>query len=245
MTMGVRPEETFPAVYEYERPAKNSTGCRWRRARVVLRSGRHQRGAVHHRHDDRRYDRHPDDHATGATATSYLVSYTRGSNWAVDTEYTVGVTAQDVYSRQLTESYTFRTAARIPEALAVTTTTLANGKVGVPFIPPDLAATGGVSPYTWITDGTSRRVDDPVKRYRDVGRATATFSGTITIRATDSATPTPATDNQDISFTVDAADIPGYPTIEIGTVPTPLWGLEARRTSQPATSCTSTLGRLR
>ena len=156
---------------------------------------------------------------TGATATSYLVSYTRGSNWAVDTEYTVGVTAQDVYSRQLTESYTFRTAAASPEALAVTTTTLANGKVGVPFIPPDLAATGGVSPYTWDNQTVlPAGLTIPSSGTGTWGVPTATFSGTITIRATDSATPTPATDNQDISFTVDAADIPGYPTIEIGTV---------------------------
>lgn len=149
------------------------------------------------------------------TQTSFFVQYTRPTDWAADTEYTIGVTAQDVYSNTLNESYTFHTATETPETLAVTTTTLTNGKVGDTYS-ATLAATGGVSPYTW--DNTTvlpAGLSIPPSGTGVWGVPTATFSGTITVRATDSVG---ATDNQDISFTVDAADIPGYPTIEVGTV---------------------------
>lgn len=150
------------------------------------------------------------------TQTAFYVQYTRPTDWTDNTTYTIGITAQDIYTNTLNETYTFRTATATPEVLAVTTTTLANAKVGDLYTPPALAATGGVTPYTWdnVTVLPAGLLI-PSSGTGSWGVPTATFSDNITIRATDSMG---ATDNQVISFTVDAADIPEFPTVEIGTV---------------------------
>ena len=154
---------------------------------------------------------------TGATAPSYLVTYTHGSDWTDNTLYTIAFSARDASAsgNLLEETWTFRTALAAPETLAVTTTTLSNGQVGVPYS-ATLSATGGVSGYTW--DNTTvlpAGLNVPSSGTGSWGVPTETFSGTITVRVTDAVG---TTDTQDISYTVDAAEVPEYPTVEIGTV---------------------------
>ena len=154
---------------------------------------------------------------TGATAPSYLVTYTHGTDWADNTIYTIAFSARDASAsgNLLSETWTFQTALAAPETLAVTTTTLSNGQVGVPFL-ATLAATGGVSPYTWDnTTPLPAGLNIPPSGTGSWGVPTATFSGNITVRVTDAVG---TTDTQVISLTIDAAAVPEYPTIEISTV---------------------------
>jgi hypothetical protein len=143
------------------------------------------------------------------------VTYTRPADWTVSTTYALAIGARDAYNNLMAESYTFATAAASPEALAITTTTLPNGTVGTPYSQP-LAATGGVSPYSW--DNTAPLPSGlSISPSGTITGTPITAGGptTVTFRVTDSASP-PVTDTQNIDITINAGS--GYPTVEIGTV---------------------------
>ena len=70
-----------------------------------------------------------------------------------------------------------------PQKLAVTTTSLPAGQVGVAYTAPQLAATGGVTPYTWSIDPSG----PPLPTGISLG-ADGTLSGTPTLASSSSPT---------------------------------------------------------
>jgi hypothetical protein len=87
--------------------------------------------------------------------------------------------------------------------LTITTSSLPNGQVGVAYS-ATLAATGGVTPYTWTRTGGS--LDglslDPATGIIS-GMPTAAVTGSmITFKVTDSSTPTPVTQIATLSLTI-------------------------------------------
>lgn len=90
-----------------------------------------------------------------------------------------------------------------PPALSITTSSLANGTVGVAYS-QSVAATGGTSPYTWaITAGTLVAGMSMNTAGLITGTPTTTGSPSITFRATDAVA---ATASKAISLTVNAAN---------------------------------------
>ena len=145
---------------------------------------------------------------TTSPSNAYLVSYTRGSDWADNTLYSLNIRATDVYSNALNETYTFTTALASPTALAITSTTLPDGTVGTSYS-QTLSATGGVSPYTW-DNTTALPAGLSISPNTGVVNGTPTVAGgptTVTFRVTDSAS-TPATDTQDIDITIGSGTWP-------------------------------------
>ena len=88
-------------------------------------------------------------------------------------------------------------------ALAVTTTSLPNAFINVPYS-ATLAASGGTPPYAWsITAGTLPA--GLTLSSAGVISGTPGKTGSVsnfTVKVTDSATPTPATATQALTFTV-------------------------------------------
>lgn len=143
-----------------------------------------------------------------ATATSYLVTYTRGSDWETDASYGIRFGATDIYGNVLDESYTFETVADTPVSLSIVTASLPNGRVGEVYAPTDnLAATGGTSGYTWDASGAMPTgVFIPPTGRGKWGMPIAAGTYTIPLRVTDSTGAT-ATDN--VSWTVDPPLVSG------------------------------------
>ena len=78
------------------------------------------------------------------------------------------------------------------------------GQVGEAITEFDLTASGGTPPYTWDADNLPPGVD--VASDGTVsGTPTAAGSFTVTATATDSAAPTPATDDVEFTFVIDPA----------------------------------------
>ena len=78
------------------------------------------------------------------------------------------------------------------------------GQVGVPITEFDLAATGGVSPYTWDATGLPGGIE--VAEDGTVsGTPTTEGDNTVTATVTDSASPTPTTDDETFEFNIAAA----------------------------------------
>jgi hypothetical protein len=91
-------------------------------------------------------------------------------------------------------------------ALAVTTTSLADGMVGTAYS-QTLAASGGTSPYTWsVTVGTlPAGLNLNASTGAISGTPTAAGTSTFTVTATDSTTPTHQTASKQLSITISAA----------------------------------------
>jgi hypothetical protein len=77
----------------------------------------------------------------------------------------------------------------IPSTLAVSTTSLPNGQVGVTFTPTNLTATGGTGPYTWVQTSSATFPPGLVVisngTISGIPTAAGTYSG-LTFRVTDS-----------------------------------------------------------
>ncbi|MHC4714965.1 MAG: Ig domain-containing protein, partial [Planctomycetota bacterium] len=92
-----------------------------------------------------------------------------------------------------------------PAALAITTSSLPDGQVGVAYS-ETLAATGGVTPYSWaVTVGSLPAGLSLNSSTGEIsGTPTAYETANFTVEVTDSDAP-PATDQQALSITVDPA----------------------------------------
>ena len=93
--------------------------------------------------------------------------------------------------------------------MSITTTTVPDATVGVAYSAP-LAATGGITPYTWaVTTGTlpAGLTLDPSTGVIS-GTPTTAGASSFTVMVTDSTTGTPQTDTQGLSITVVAAGTP-------------------------------------
>jgi hypothetical protein len=104
---------------------------------------------------------------------------------------TVSVTVMDSGSPQQTATKNLSlTVQSSAGPLAITTTSLANGQVGV-FYSQTLAATGGTGPYTWsvsfgrLPNGLSLNPSSGVIS----GTPTSSYGGFMTIQVTDSGSP--------------------------------------------------------
>jgi hypothetical protein len=92
-----------------------------------------------------------------------------------------------------------------PEDLVITTTSLPDGTEGVAYS-ETLAATGGVTPYTWAVISGSLPAGLSLNSGTGEISGTPTSSGTsnFTVEVTDSQTPTPDTDTQALSITINS-----------------------------------------
>jgi hypothetical protein len=100
----------------------------------------------------------------------------------------VSVRATD--SSQPAQTATATLTLTVNTPLTITTSSLAAGTVGQPYS-PSLAASGGVSPYTWAITSGSLPVGCNLNPATGAITGTPTVAGTssITVAATDSATP--------------------------------------------------------
>jgi Putative Ig domain len=78
-----------------------------------------------------------------------------------------------------------------PQPLKITTTTLPNGTLNVPYVTTTLQATGGVLPYTWTITSGSLPAGLTLNNGMISGTPTGTTTGTfnITVQVTDSEMP--------------------------------------------------------
>ena len=127
-----------------------------------------------------------------ATANATSVARTLADNDNNSTEFTVG--APDPQN----------SGPVTPAALEATSPGGKSGQVGSAITPLTLTATGGTSPYTWTATGLPAGV---TVASNGAISGTPTESGTfnVTATATDSATPTAATDDVTFTFTVSPA----------------------------------------
>jgi hypothetical protein len=94
-----------------------------------------------------------------------------------------------------------------PAPLSVTTTTLSNATVGLPYN-ASVQAAGGVLPYSWsLINGTSLPAGLQLNTSTGAITGTPTATGTtnFTVQVTDSNTPTAQTANKQLSITVNSA----------------------------------------
>ena len=118
----------------------------------------------------------------GDTAT---IDYTAPSSFS----NSVTITAKSVENPASTDSDTFTVVSSTPtNPPAVATSFLPSGAVGVTYITPPLAATGGTSPYTW-----------------SLSSAASTFPAGLTLGTDGSITGSPTTSGT-FNFTVQVAD---------------------------------------
>jgi hypothetical protein len=91
-----------------------------------------------------------------------------------------------------------------PATLVITTTSLSDGEVASSY-GETLAATGGVTPYSWSIDSGSLPAGVSLNATTGVISGTPTSSGTsnFTIKVTDSDSPTASTDTQALSIFID------------------------------------------
>jgi hypothetical protein len=106
-----------------------------------------------------------------------------------------------------------------PPALAITTTSLPNGQVGVAYSMP-LVATGGTGPYTWGVTGLPAGLSQSGATIS--GAPTAAGSPNVTIKVTDSESPTVSV-SETVVLTITAAPSPVFvvttslPSGQVGT----------------------------
>jgi prepilin-type N-terminal cleavage/methylation domain-containing protein len=94
----------------------------------------------------------------------------------------------------------------VNSAVTITTTSLPNGEVNVAYS-QTLAATGGVTPYTWSISSGSLPNGLSLNSSTGAITGTPTTAGTysFTVKVTDSASPTPGTATKALSITVNTA----------------------------------------
>ena len=130
---------------------------------------------------------------------------------AGSTTFTVRVT--DAAARTATQSLTLT----ISSSLAISTTTLPSGVVGVEYT-QQLAAAGGTTPYTWaVTSGTPPAGLSLSSSGILSGTPTTAGAATFTVQVTDAAS---RTDAQSLTLTVVSTLSVGTATLPDGTVGT-------------------------
>jgi hypothetical protein len=125
------------------------------------------------------------------------------------TALTFKVTDSGSPAQSQTVNLTLTISASAPPALAITTTSLPNGQVGVAYS-TSLAATGGTTPYTWsLTSGTlPAGLSLNTSTGAITGTPTATASATaLTFKVTDSGSPAQSK-TVNLTLTISAAAPP-------------------------------------
>ncbi|WP_322921767.1 ExeM/NucH family extracellular endonuclease [Nocardioides renjunii] len=152
----------------------------------------------------------------GTTTTSYegevVAPATRNSapattNATSISRKTAGTVVQDTDSNAAdfaTAATPSPTTTSVAGPLTVAQPGNKSGQADVPIAPFTLTATGGTSPYTWSATGLPAGVT-VAPNGAVSGTPTAPGIYTVTATATDSATPTAATDDVTFTFTVTAA----------------------------------------
>jgi hypothetical protein len=117
---------------------------------------------------------------------------------ATATPITFTVTDTEVPAKTNAKSLTLT----VSPALTITTVSLPNAQVGVPYIPPALAATGGVAPYTWsLVSGSLDGLTLNAATGVITGTPTAAVNATpLTFKVSDSFTP-PQTKSVNLTLT--------------------------------------------
>ena len=105
-----------------------------------------------------------------------------------------------------TESNSVKITVQPPQPLKITTTSLPNGTLGVPYLSTTLQAKGGVPPYTWSLTGTSGPLPAGLTLAANgtiSGTPTGTTTGKfpITVQVADSEVP-PMMPNAPLSITI-------------------------------------------
>ena len=111
----------------------------------------------------------------------------------------VVITVTDSASSPVSTSKTLNLTI-VPPGLAITTTSLVSGTVGVAYTAP-VVATGGVTPYTWSATGLPAPLVINATTGQITGTPTAPFSGNIVVSVTDSAS-SPTTATKTLSLTI-------------------------------------------
>lgn len=127
--------------------------------------------------------------ANPGTFTATLTSATYTSPASVTTQFTVSIQATSIAIP--TDTRTVTITITPPAALTIKTTALPNGTVGQAYS-AQLAATGGVTPYTWALSNTSGPLPTGLSLAATgvvSGTPTQTGSFTINAQVTDSETP--------------------------------------------------------
>lgn len=127
--------------------------------------------------------------ANPGTFASTLTSATFTSPGSVPAQFTVSIQATSIAIP--TDTRTVTITITPPAALTITTTSLPNGSVGQAYS-AQLAASGGVTPYTWALSSTSSALPAGLSlASTGVVSGTPTQTGSVTINAqvTDSETP--------------------------------------------------------
>jgi hypothetical protein len=124
-------------------------------------------------------------------------------------DFTVGVTVTDSFTP--TNSDSKNLALKVYPALAVTATTLPEGKVGDPYS-ATLEATGGKPPYTWDVTGLPAGLSFDAAGTIS-GNPTEAFDDTVGVTVTDSFDPTNS-DSKDLALKV-------YPALAVTTTTLP------------------------
>lgn len=110
-------------------------------------------------------------------------------------------------------TYNFTVEVASPEALAVTTTTIANGTEGAAYS-ATVSATGGTSPYAWsiVADALPTGLSLAADTGAISGVPTTAGTSSFTVRATDAVS---ATDDQVLSIAINPAVPTGQTTVII------------------------------
>jgi hypothetical protein len=170
------------------------------------------------------------------SATSLTATSPAESAGSIDVTVT---TPGGVSAKSSADKYTFATA------LSVTTTSLAGGTVGTAYS-ATLAATGGVTPYTWtVTTGTlPAGLGLDASTGAITGTPTASGTSSFTVTVTDSTATTHLTATADLSIVITASGGITTASLPNGTVGTSYSATVAVTGGTPPYSWSITTGAL-
>ncbi len=114
--------------------------------------------------------------------------------------FTVAVTLTDA-STPTHLTATRNLSLTIAATLSITTGSLGNGVVGVPYSAP-VAASGGTTPYVWSATGLPNGLTIDSVSGQITGTPTAAGTSTVAITVTDATTPTHLTASKSLSLTI-------------------------------------------